>query len=235
MTQNKNKKIGGSDLQRIIKKETLAEQAFNLIKKDIISGKLAPDEELPEKKLAEELGISRTPIREALKRLAAEGLIIISDAKMATVASFTEEDALQFLEIRELLEVYNLEIIADTLHDRLLEELKENLKSQLQAITEDCYEEFIELDREFHLLLAKENPNPKLRDMIHTSNTGVNRAFLVLSNTLRLSAKEAYEEHNRIFTALQSKHVETAKKEMSAHMKNIERRIQGYYQEEEAN
>jgi DNA-binding GntR family transcriptional regulator len=227
--------MGGSDLQRIIKKETLAEQAFNLIKKDIISGKLAPDEELPEKKLAEELGISRTPIREALKRLAAEGLIMISDAKMATVASFTEEDALQFLEIRELLEVYNLEIIADTFQDRLLEELKENLESQWQAIKEDCYEEFIELDREFHLLLAKENPNPKLRDMIHTSNTGVNRAFLVLSNTLRLSAKEAYEEHNRIFTALQSKHVETAKKEMSAHMKNIERRIQGYYQEEEAN
>lgn len=222
-------------MQRIIKKETLAEQAFNLIKKDIISGKLAPDEELPEKKLAEELGISRTPIREALKRLAAEGLIIISDAKMATVASFTEEDALQFLEIRELLEVYNLGIIADTFQERLLEELKENLKSQWQAITEDCYEEFIELDREFHLLLAKENPNPKLRDMIHTSNTGVNRAFLVLSNTLRLSAKEAYEEHNRIFTALQSKRVETAKKEMSAHMKNIELRIQGYYQEEEAN
>ncbi|TYS89374.1 GntR family transcriptional regulator [Rossellomorea aquimaris] len=222
-------------MQRIIKKETLAEQAFNLIKKDIISGKLAPDEELPEKKLAEELGISRTPIREALKRLAAEGLIMISDSKMATVASFTEEDALQFLEIRELLEVYNLEIIADTFQDRLLEELKENLESQWQAIKEDCYEEFIELDREFHLLLAKENPNPKLRDMIHTSNTGVNRAFLVLSNTLRLSAKEAYEEHNRIFTALQSKHVETAKKEMSAHMKNIERRIQGYYQEEEAN
>jgi DNA-binding GntR family transcriptional regulator len=227
--------MGGSDLQRIIKKETLAEQAFNLIKKDIISGKLAPDEELPEKKLAEELGISRTPIREALKRLAAEGLIMISDAKMATVASFTEEDALQFLEIRELLEVYNLEIIVDTFQGRLLEELKENLKLQWQAITEDSYEEFIELDREFHLLLAKENPNPKLRDMIHTSNTGVNRAFLVLSNTLRLSAKEAYEEHNRIFTALQSKHVETAKKEMSAHMKNIERRIQGYYQEEEPN
>lgn len=222
-------------MQRIIKKETLAEQAFNLIKKDIISGKLAPDEELPEKRLAEELGISRTPIREALKRLAAEGLIMISDAKMATVASFTEEDALQFLEIRELLEVYNLEIIVDTFQGRLLEELKENLKLQWQAITEDSYEEFIELDREFHLLLAKENPNPKLRDMIHTSNTGVNRAFLVLSNTLRLSAKEAYEEHNRIFTALQSKHVETAKKEMSAHMKNIERRIQGYYQEEEAN
>ncbi|MGM0754178.1 MAG: GntR family transcriptional regulator [Bacillota bacterium] len=222
-------------MQRIIKKETLAEQAFNLIKKDIISGKLAPDEELPEKKLAEELGISRTPIREALKRLAAEGLIMISDAKMATVASFTEEDALQFLEIRELLEVYNLEIIVNTFQDRLLDELKENLKSQWKAITEDCYEEFIELDRKFHLLLAKENPNPKLRDMIHTSNTGVNRAFLVLSNTLRLSAKEAYEEHIRIFTALQSKHVEAAKKEMSAHMKNIERRIQGYYQEEEAN
>ncbi|MCA1065300.1 GntR family transcriptional regulator [Rossellomorea sp. AcN35-11] len=222
-------------MPRIIKKETLAEQAFNLIKKDIISGKLAPKEELPEKKLAEELGISRTPIREALKRLAAEGLVIISDAKMAVVASFTEEDALQFLEIRELLEVYNLEIIVSTIDGTKLDELKDNVDQQWKAITEDCYQEFIELDREFHLLLASVNPNPKLRDMIHTANTGVNRAFLVLSNSLRLSAREAFDEHKRVLAALQDQDVEMAKREMSAHMKNIERRIQGYYQKEEGN
>lgn len=227
--------IGGSDLKRIIKKETLAEQAFNLIKDDIISGQLATNEELPEKKLAEELGISRTPIREALKRLASEGLVVISDAKMAIVASFTSEDVLQFLEIRELLEVYNLETIVSSFDRALLEELQQNVDDQSKAITKDSYQEFIELDREFHLLLASGNPNPKLRDMIHTVNTKVNRAFLVISNTLRLSAKEAYDEHKRILKALQSKNVEMAKREMSSHMKNIERRIQGYYKEEEEN
>ncbi|QTC40383.1 GntR family transcriptional regulator [Bacillus sp. V3] len=219
-------------MQRVIKKETLAEQAFNLIKKDIISGKLAPAEELPEKKLAQELGISRTPVREALTRLAGEGLVVLSDQKIATVASFTEEDAMHFMEIRTLLEVYNLEAIFP-LELEVLGGVKANLDEQLKAITKGCYEEFIDLDREFHLLLASKNPNPKLRAMIHTVNTGVNRAFLVLSNTLHVSAKEAFEEHKRIVAALENGLIDEAKLEMANHMKNIALRIKGYYLEEE--
>jgi DNA-binding GntR family transcriptional regulator len=219
-------------LQRVIKKETLAEQAFNLIKKDIISGKLAPAEELPEKKLAQELGISRTPVREALTRLAVEGLVVLSDQKIATVASFTEEDAMHFMEIRTLLEVYNLEATFP-LNGEVFDGIRENLDGQLKAITDGCYEEFIDLDREFHLLLAGENPNPKLRALIHSVNTGVNRAFLVLSNTLQLSAMEAYEEHKRIVDALETGVIEEAKLEMAHHMKNIARRIKGYYLKEE--
>jgi DNA-binding GntR family transcriptional regulator len=219
-------------LQRVIKKESLAEQAFHLIKKDIISGKLAPAEELPEKKLAQELGISRTPVREALKRLAVEGLVVLSDQKIAVVASFTEEDAMHFIEIRTLLEVYNLETSAPPKNE-LYEEIRENLAAQLKAITEECYEEFIDLDREFHLLLARHNPNPRLRALIHTFNTGVNRAFLVLSNTLQFSAMEAYGEHKRIVEALEAGAIDEAKIEMANHMKNIERRMKSYYLEEE--
>lgn len=219
-------------MPRVIKKETLAEQAFNLIKKDIISGKLAPGEELPEKKLAQEFGISRTPVREALTRLEMEGLVEVSDQKIATVASFTEEDAMHFMEIRTLLEVYNLEA-TDPLERDVLEGIRENLDAQLAAIEVGSYETFIDLDREFHLLLAGQNRNPKLRTLIHSVNTGVNRAFLVLSHTLQLSAGEAYEEHRRIVDALEAGAIEEAKREMSGHMKNIVRRMKGYYLEEE--
>ncbi|OIU69805.1 hypothetical protein BHE18_02535 [Rossellomorea aquimaris] len=219
-------------MPRVIKKETLAEQAFNLIKKDIISGKLAPGEELPEKKLAQEFGISRTPVREALTRLAGEGLVEVSDQKIATVASFTEEDAMHFMEIRTLLEVYNLEATFP-MNREVLEGIRENLDAQLAAIGAGSYEKFIDLDREFHLLLAGSNPNPKLRALIHSVNTGVNRAFLVLSHTLQLSAREAYEEHTRIVNALESGAIEEAKREMTGHMKNIVRRMKGYYLEEE--
>ena len=105
----------------MIIKKTLAGQAFQLLRKQILSGELSSGDELPEKRLAEEYGISRTPIREALRKLAAEGLVTISDAKIAVVASFTEEDGLQHLEIRELLEVYNLEVIPE-LDDSLMGE-----------------------------------------------------------------------------------------------------------------
>jgi DNA-binding GntR family transcriptional regulator len=224
-------KKGGNKLHRVIKKESLAEQAFNLIKKEIISGKLAPAEELPEKKLAQELGISRTPVREALRRLAVEGLVVLSDQKIATVASFTEEDAMHFMEIRKLLEVYNLEAVSP-LKNEVFEKIKENMDAQLKAITAGRYEEFIDLDREFHLLLAGENPNPRLRALIQSVNTGVNRAFLVLSNTLQVSAMEAYGEHKRIVDALEVGMIEEAKREMADHMKNIASRIKGYYLKE---
>lgn len=219
-------------MQRIKKKETFADQAFNLLKKEIISGELAPNEELPEEKLAKQLGISRTPIREAMKRLASEGLVVLHDARPATVATFTKDDVLHLMEIRRLLEVYNIESISRTITPDVLHELNQNVKEQLKAITENDFHEFIDLDREFHLLLAKGNPNPKLKEMIHSVNTGVNRAFLVLSNTLSVSAKEAYIEHKGIVEALGNQNTEIAKREMISHMENIEFRIHSYYKEE---
>ncbi|MGX1262770.1 DNA-binding GntR family transcriptional regulator [Rossellomorea marisflavi] len=215
----------------MIIKKTLAGQAFQLLRKQILSGELSSGDELPEKRLAEEYGISRTPIREALRKLAAEGLVTISHAKIAVVASFTEEDGLQHLEIRELLEVYNLEVIPG-LDDSLMGELDDNLEAQHRAILEDRYDEFIDLDRRFHLLLAAPNPNPKLKDMIKASNTGVNRAFLGLSGRLRMSAMEAYEEHVRLVRFLKVGDRESAKRQMRHHMTQIRQRMQGYYRED---
>jgi DNA-binding GntR family transcriptional regulator len=215
----------------LIIKKTLAGQAFQLLRKQILSGELSSGDELPEKRLAEEYGISRTPIREALRKLAAEGLVTISDAKIAVVASFTEEDGLQHLEIRELLEVYNLEVIPG-LDASLIGELDDNLEAQHRAILEDRYDEFIDMDRRFHLLLVAPNPNPKLKDMIKASNTGVNRAFLGLSGRLRMSAMEAYEEHVRLVHFLKVGDRESAKRQMRHHMTQIRQRMQGYYRED---
>ncbi|QHA37785.1 GntR family transcriptional regulator [Rossellomorea marisflavi] len=215
----------------MIIKKTLAGQAFQMLRKQILSGELSSGDELPEKRLAEEYGISRTPIREALRKLAAEGLVTISEAKVAVVASFTEEDGLQHLEIRELLEVYNLDVIPG-LGEGLMGELDDNLEAQHRAILEDRYDAFIDLDRRFHLLLAAPNPNPKLKEMIKSSNTGVNRAFLGLSGRLRMSAMEAYEEHVRLVRFLKVGDRESAKRQMRHHMTQIRQRMQGYYRED---
>ncbi|WP_370295872.1 GntR family transcriptional regulator [Rossellomorea marisflavi] len=215
----------------MINKKTLADQAFEKIRKQILSGEMSSGDELPEKRLAAEYGISRTPIREALRKLAAEGLVTISEAKVALVANFTEEDGLQYLEIRELLEVYNLDVIPEP-DEGMLDELDQNLNKQHQAILRDRYDEFIDLDQRFHLLLAAPNPNPKLQDLISSVNTGVNRAFLGLSGRLRLSAMEAYEEHERLVRFLKMGERESAKDEMRHHMRGIRQRMRGYYREE---
>lgn len=216
-------------LRKIVQNESLAEQAYNLIKKEIISGRLKDNEPLPEEKLAKELGISRTPLREALRKLGMEGLVVAQKGKPAIVATFTREDSLEFMEIRSILEIDNIVKIISTVDHLFIDELKENVEKQLQAVREDDFPTFLELDREFHLLLASKNNNKKYREMIHQMNTGVNRAFLILSNTITASANEACQEHIEIVEALESKDVHLAKKKMTVHLTNVEKRFLNYF------
>jgi len=219
---------------RVIRQtETLADQAFNILKQAITTGKLKADETLPEEKLAKELGISRTPLRDALNRLAMEGLIHHETGKPAVVASFTKEDSLNYMELRSILEVNNLQKIISKVDESFIKLLRENLEQQLAAIEEDDYQTFIELDRDFHLLLAQLNQNSEFRKILHRMNTGINRAFLILSSTVPESAKEAYEEHGEIIDALEKKDVILAKNKMIVHMNNIEKRFLSYYDKQE--
>jgi DNA-binding GntR family transcriptional regulator len=216
-------------LRKIKKPESLADQAYNLIRKDILTGTLAPNEELREEKFAMELGISRTPLREAIRRLATDGLVVLQTGKPAIVSSFTKEDALHQMEVRKLLETYNIEQVASLVTPTFINTLKDNLKLQKRAADKNDFHEFIDLDREFHLILANQNPNKKLREMIHTINTGVNRAFLILANTYPISAMEASVEHEDIVSALEEKDKVAATQAMLEHMDNIERRFLHYY------
>src|SRR5699024_3709452 len=159
------------------------------------SGTLQDNEALPEEKLAKDLGVSRTPLRDALGRLAAEGLITQQKGSPAVVASFTKERSLDYMELRSLLEVYNIEKVITKMDEKLIVELEENLENQLIAIKQGTYNDFMEKDRQFHLLIASVNQNEELRSMIHKMNTGVNRAFLILSKTVPQSAEVAYHEH----------------------------------------
>jgi len=218
-------------LRKIKKPESLADQAYDLIRKDILTGKLAPNEDLREEKFAMELGISRTPLREAIRRLATDGLVNLQTGKPAMVSSFTKEDALHQMEVRKLLETYNVEQVVHCVTPQFLIRLKDNLKLQKTASDNNNFHDFIELDREFHLLLADQNPNIKLCEMIHTINTGVNRAFLILANTYPISAMEASGEHQEIIAALEKQNELAARIAMHEHMDNIERRFLHYYEE----
>lgn len=221
-------------MEKIPKFHSLADQAYEMIRKAIISGELAPKADLPEEKISSDLGISRTPLREALRKLANEGLVEIHKGRPATVATFTKEDSLHNMELRKVLETYNIEKIAMIVDYKLIAELKENIVHQLDSVSSNDFLEFIDLDREFHLLLAGKSQNPKLRAIIEQVNTEVNRAFLLLSNVLLITAKEAVSEHSLIVEALEKEDSQLARVEMEKHMANIERRfLIDYYKEEE--
>lgn len=212
-------------MKKIPHSESLADKAYNIIKESITNGDLKDEEPLPEERLAKNLGISRTPLRDALNRLASEGLIIQQKSAPAIVASFTKERSLEYMELRSLLEVYNIEKVITKIDDNIIAALEENLEDQLLAIEQGTYNDFIELDRQFHLILADVNHNSEIKKIIHLMNTGVTRAFLILSKTVPQSAKEAFSEHKELFEALKQRDVVQARNKMVIHMNNVERRF----------
>lgn len=220
-------------MQKIINKATLAEQAYEYIKEMILTGELQPGQELPEEKLAAELGISRTPLREALKRLAADALIDLRKTRPAIVAEFTHEDVKEIMELRRLLEIHSLGYMSTSDQRRVAHELKQILAAQWQAINEEDFISFMDKDQEFHNVLYQDIPNRRLKEMIHTINTGGSRAFLFLSDTIHDSATEAYHEHVAILKALEEENLEKAKVKMEIHLANIEKRLLKYIKQEE--
>lgn len=212
-------------MKKIAQPASLSDQAYNIIKEQILTGKLQDNDALPEEKLASQLGISRTPLRNALLRLSSEGLIVQRKGEPARVASFTKENSLEYMEIRSLLEIYNIEKIVTKIDDKFVHLLEENLAEQAEAIADGTYNDFIEKDREFHLLLASYSGNNELKKMIKKMNTGVNRAFIILSKTVPQSAQSAYEEHADIIKALKAKDTVVAKNTMHLHLTNVEKRF----------
>ncbi|WP_223634168.1 GntR family transcriptional regulator [Planococcus sp. 4-30] len=220
-------------MEKIIKQATLADQAYEYIKKMIITGKLKPGQELPEEKLALELGISRTPLREAMKRLAVDALIELRKPRPAIVAAFTFQDVKEIMELRRLLEIYGLENLSKADQQPVMQVMKKNIKRQFQAVKTQNVVEFMDLDQEFHSFLYQNHGNNRLKEMIKGINSGGSRAFLLLSDTAADSAKKAYGEHLSIIQAIEEGDMGKAKQQLAIHLDNIENRLLKYITQEE--
>lgn len=217
-------------MKMIQSKVSLAEQAFIILKEEIATGKLKVGDSLPEEKISTQLGISRTPLRDALHKLESEGLIYTRPGKPAVVAGFSKEDSLNHLEMRRILEVENLERIIGSFGDDDLRRLKENLKQQEEAMEERNHQRYLELDSTFHILLTEANTNHLFNEMIEKLSTGVSRAFLTLSNTIGPSVRSSFSEHQEILNALQSGNLTLAKGAMIRHLENVEARFLKFYE-----
>lgn len=220
-------------MEKIVKQATLADQAYEYIKKMIITGKLKPGQELPEEKLALELGISRTPLREALKRLAVDALIDLRKPRPAIVAAFTFQDVQEIMELRRLLEIYGLENLSKADQQSVMNELRKNVERQFQAVQAERVVEFMDLDQEFHSFLYQNHANNRLKEMIKGINSGGSRAFLLLSDTAADSSKKAYGEHLAILKAIEDGDADKAKQQLAIHLDNIESRLLKYISQEE--
>lgn len=202
----------------------LRDVVFKTLRQAILTGELKPGERLMEIHLANKLGVSRTPIREAIRQLELEGLVIMVPRKGAQVASITEKSLTDVLEVRLALEKLAVDLACRRINYEQKERLKETLLA-FEALAEtDDAGQIARADVAFHDAIFDATGNMRLGQMVNNLAEQMYRyRFEYIKD--RSGHRRLVEEHRLIYDAIISGDVETATKEISVHIKNQEASI----------
>jgi GntR family transcriptional regulator, rspAB operon transcriptional repressor len=199
--------------------KSLPDQIFHTIKRMILSGQLKGGERIPEMGIADDFGVSRTPIREALRKLEEYGLITIKPRKYAEVLKMDREEVLDLTMVRVELERLAIRLFVERSGADDLAMINK-LASECEALVGQAdIAGFYEKDSLFHLEIAKRAKNQFLYDSLVKLDAKVQLSRLVkpLNKT---EIQSAIKEHHAILKALTSKKTGEAEKCMEQHIQN---------------
>lgn len=197
---------------------SLADQVFEHIERDILSGKYERGEIITESKLSAELGVSRTPIREALRRLEQEHLIEES-GKGSIVIGISEKDLEDIFLIRKQLECLAASMAAKNHTDEQLAELKETLELQEFYVTKADTEHVKYMDNKFHRILYKLTGSTVFYDTLVPLHRKIQK-YRRASLQSKSRATESVLEHRRVYEAIASRDGDLAAKTVLEHIEN---------------
>jgi len=202
-----------------------AEAAYRWIRRAILKGTLRSGAKLVEKALAVQIGVSRTPVREALMRLEGQGLVVLEHYRRGYVAHFTVDDAQEILRLRAVLEGHAARRAATRITPAELAELEalaQAMEEKFAALGYEGYlDDFEPLNAAFHMVIARAAASPRLVRILETN---------VELPAVRLSAyTEANEprtmrnhrQHREIIAALKARNAAWAEREMTAHLASL--------------
>ena len=198
---------------------SLRGRVFHTLREDILSGRYRENEELREMAISEKLGVSRTPVREALRQLELEGLVNIIPNKGAYVTRITEKDVADIYAMRALLEGLCARWAAEHIDEKQLEALEENIYLSEFHAHKQHPQQLTELDDAFHEILYEACGSKILRHQLRDFHEYVKQMRRrSLSDSER--GMEAVEEHKRIMEALQNRDADRAEAQAALHMQN---------------
>ena len=199
----------------------LRELVLEAIRDAIINGTLKPRERLMEIQMAEELGVSRTPIREALRKLELEGFIVMIPRKGAFVADMTFKDIADIFEIRAALEGLAAALAAERITDEELEKMERHLVEKADAIAHGDMERLVEVDTDFHESIYKASRNDRLQGIINNLREQIQR-FRATSLAYPGRMKQSLDEHRAIVEAIHARDAALARQVTQEHIENAE-------------
>lgn len=202
----------------------LRDVVFNTLRQAILRGELEPGERLMEIQLAQKLGVSRTPIREAIRKLELEGLVIMIPRKGAEVAHITEKDMKDVLEVRGTLEELAVTLACKNITKEAIAELKMANKLFEAAIVSKDVVKIVDADVRFHDVIYTMTDNQRLIQIINNLREQLYRYRLEYVKDAR-SHSMLISEHNDIISRLENSDEEGAKKVVGQHIYNQEKGI----------
>lgn len=205
--------------QEVTDKYSLRGRVFNKLREDILSGKYEEHEELKEVAIGEEMGVSRTPVREAFRQLELEGLIQIIPNKGAYVTGITQKDVKDIYMIRSLLEGLCARWATEHISKEQMEEMEENVYLAKFHAEKGHLEQLAELDNRFHDILYEACDSKMLEHQLKDFHQYVLRVRKkTLSNAKR--GPKSNEEHELIMEAIKAGNADLAEQLANRHMIN---------------
>lgn len=198
------------------------DQIYNSMKQMIVQGVFQPGERIYEAKLAREFSVSRSPVREAVRALEKEGLLVIDDKSKITVYKPSMKDVEDIYQCRMVLESLAARLTTRLSSNRELKEIETTLvqtKKLLEGEDEQKSETVISLNAKFHDLLVQYSQNKRLQKQIHDLRS-LTYYFRVLNFQGENRKWTIFNEHQEVFEAIKERDEEKAGSVMTAHINN---------------
>ena len=213
-------KIMENGNNKLIESPNLRDRVYEILKKSILFQEILPGEKIDEEALAQQLGVSRTPIRETLCRLENEGIVRVIPRRGAFVVKHSREKITEILMVREALEGFAARLAVDHIDEQVIDQMKSLFKNYSESNIRDRTKEYTQADVEFHNLIINLSKNDLLSSIMKTLNDHIQMLRIqTVSHEGRL--EQSLVEHLKIIQAMEQKDHASAEYLMREHIQKV--------------
>lgn len=202
----------------------LRDVVFNTLRQAIITGEFAPGERLMEISLANRLGVSRTPVREAIRKLELEGLVIMIPRKGAQVAKITEKNLRDVIEIRTVLEEFAAVLACERIDQNGIRDLRQAHEDFIRSVENGDILDIVDKDETFHDTIFRATNNDRLISIINNLREQFYRYRMEYVKDIR-QRSNLVEEHRELLNAITNRDSVKAKELMRTHLLNQQQEV----------
>ena len=203
---------------------SLGGRVFHKIRGDILNGKYKENDELRENTIGKELGVSRTPVREALRQLELEGLVTMVPRKGAQVAQITEKDLNDVLEVRLGLEELAARFACERIRSEALGDLYQASRKFESLLETDDLQALAKADVDFHDIIYKATDNARLVQLLNNLREQMYRYRIEYLKDVK-ARRSLVEEHDALWKALKERNLEHAQVIIREHIERQQKNI----------